>query len=67
MTANTTTKARYSGLAKAVRPSSSPGSAQAAQCRPRSPAQKKLSTAPASVSVASGSLISFPVKKMVTG
>ena len=59
--------ARYSGRANAVRPSSTPGSAQAQRGRPGSPAQKKLSTAPASVSVASGSLISLPVKKIVTG
>ena len=59
--------ARYSGRAKAVSPSSTPGTAHAHRVRPESPAQKKLSTAPASVSVASGSLISLPVKKIVTG
>ena len=36
-------------------------------CRPSSSAHMKLSTVPASVSVASGSLISLPVKKIVTG
>ena len=64
---NTTTNARYSGRANAVRPSSTPGTTHASLRRPGSPAQKLDNTAPASVSVASGSLISLPVKKIVTG
>ena len=67
MTAKTRMNARYSGRANAVRPRSTPGTAQVQRGRPGSPAQKKLSTAPLSVSVASGSLISLPVNQIVTG
>ena len=58
--AKITTNARYSGRANAVSPSRTPGITHAHHLRPLSLAHRNDSTAPASVSVASGSLISLP-------
>jgi hypothetical protein len=59
--ANSVVSNRYSGRRYAVSPNSAPGTSHAHPARPSSAAHRNASIAPATVSIAIGSLLSSPV------